>query len=172
MAEVVKGLARTLKALDDLGKNLEPKIDTITFDNAQQIEGRAKSLAPKDMNTMAKTINTRKTAELTYTVASPAPYSAYVEFGTGGQVYVPAEMQEEAAKFIGKKGGSFEKGLDNIKQWCRRNGIDESAAYPIFLNILKNGLRPRPFMYPAFVAQRREYLAELEDLLDRETKKI
>lgn len=172
MAEVVKGLAKTLKALDALGKDLDQEIDLLVFENAKHIERVAKSLAPRDEGILSKTIVTGKIADRTYKVTAVAPYAAYMEFGTGPQARVPAELAAQAAAFKGMKGGSFQAGLDSIKNWCRRNGIEESAAYPIFMSILKKGLRPRPFLYPAFLAQRRELLQGLEKILERETKKI
>ena len=45
--------------------------------------------------------------------------------------------------------GNFEDGLESIKDWCRKKGIDVKLAYVIFVNILNKGIEPQPFLYPA-----------------------
>lgn len=78
---------------------------------------------------------------------SNAPHAPFVEFGTGSKVKVPAELQELAAQFKGKKSGSFQDLLINIQGWCKRKGIDAKAAYPIAMSIAKKGISGHGFMY-------------------------
>ena len=83
-------------------------------------------------------------------VGNGAEYAGYVEFGTGRKVNVPQEMQSVANKIKSRPTKSFSQGLQAIRDWCKRLGIDVKAAYPIFMSILRDGLRPRPFLYPAY----------------------
>ena len=46
-------------------------------------------------------------------------------------------------------GGNFKEMVKSIMVWCGRKGIDEKAAYPIARKIMIQGVRPRPFLYPA-----------------------
>ena len=65
-----------------------------------------------------------------------APYSAYMEFGTGGLVEVPKELKDQAIKFKG-------------------NGVKQV------------NLRPQPYLYPAFVKGRKNYIKSLKKELKR-----
>jgi hypothetical protein len=65
-----------------------------------------------------------------------APYAPFVEFGTGGLVEVPTELQEQAIKFKGQ-------------------------------GIKKINLRARPFLYPALLRGRAEYLDKLKKVLSK-----
>lgn len=109
-----------------------------------------------------------------YRVMNTAPYAPYVEFGTGSRVDVPSEWSAYAMQFKGRGGGGNSHDfLISIAQWVRAKGItgrysvktrrrvgskssqeqeDMAAAYPIFLSIMRNGSRPHPFLYPAYVA--------------------
>lgn len=102
-------------------------------------------------------------------------YAAYIEFGTRkfATKYVatlPADWKAYAATFKGKGGGTMEQFIQDIMQWVRQKGIGakltksgnvseskdsleamQQAAYAIALNILQNGIRAQPFLYPAVV---------------------
>ena len=105
-----------------------------------------------------------------YSIIVGLNYGVYVEFGTGKQVQVPSELRDIASKFKGRK-GSFKEGLESIKDWCRSKGIDEKAAYPIFISILEKGITPQPYLYPSFVEGRKQYLKDLKDYLKELTNK-
>lgn len=106
-------------------------------------------------------------------VLNTAPYAAFVEFGTGSRANPPSEWRDYALTFKGKKGrGNVDDFLLSIVDWVRAKGLsgsysvktqrrtgnkntqleqDLEVAYPIFLSILRNGSRPHPFLYPAYV---------------------
>lgn len=95
-------------------------------------------------------------AEKGYVVANTAYYAPFLEFGTKKQVSVPAEWADYALQFKGFKQGTIADFEKNIEQWLKRKGFagDEtqrkSAAFFIVRHILINGLKPRPFAYPAY----------------------
>lgn len=167
----VKGLKKVLSNLKKFGAEAAVEIDIITKATALDIAKDAKTLAPKNMGKLAQSIYEVELGEADYKVVVGASYGAYVEFGTGIKVQVPTEMQEIASQFKNKKSGSFETGLRSIKDWCKNKGIDESAAYPIFISILNKGIQPQPYLYPAFVKGRKEYKKDLKKLLKILTKK-
>lgn len=120
-----------------------------------------------------------------------APYGGFVEWGTGVYVKVPQELQSLAITFkgTGKKSGSsgdFEDSdfFRSILDWVRKKGIaygasfsvktrrrtgnrtanddaDKKAAFVIAMSILKKGIKPQPYLYPAYV----KHKANFEDRL-------
>jgi HK97 gp10 family phage protein len=169
--KTIKGLTKVLKYLEKFGSESKKEVEEITKISSMDIVADAKAFAPKNLGKLAQSIIFTKVGEADYKVVVNSPYGAYVEFGTGAKVRVPAELQDVASQFKGKKGGSFEQGLQGIKDWCKNKGIPEIAAYPIFMSILRKGQEPQPYLYPAFVKGRKQYLKDLKELLKRLTKK-
>ena len=167
----IKGLTKVLKDLEKFGSESKKEVEEITKISSMDIVADAKAFAPKNLGKLAQSIIFTKVGDADYKVVVNSPYGAYVEFGTGAKVRVPAELQDVASQFKGKKGGSFEQGLQGIKDWCKNKGIPESAAYPIFMSILRKGQEPQPYLYPAFIKGRKQYLKDLKELLKRLTKK-
>jgi len=143
---------------------------------ADLIVADAKSNAPADLGTIRQNIGQTTTQEGEVTMSrvfSAAPESAFQEFGTGGKVEVPEFMADIAAQFKGKSSGDFEAFVKALTGWVKRKGInpvgsyqvstrsritrggkkdiDEQTAYAIARSILKNGLKPQPFLYPAYI---------------------
>lgn len=168
----IKGLASTIAELRAYGKDIDKMIDAETEAIAFQIETDAKKLSPKNFGKLAQSISHSKPKELQRKVTVNELYGAYMEFGTGSKVNVPAEFQQMANNFKGKKQGSWKEGLEAIKVWCRAKGIPEAAAYPIFAKILGAGINPQPFLYPAWTKGKKDYQNNLEKMLKRLNKKI
>ncbi len=154
------------------------KLDVKTFE--QQIQGaldefglrvvrEAKLLAPKDEGFLARSINFDP-GKLSVTISVNTDYAAYIEFGTRkfAAAYVstlPAQWQEFAAQFKGSQPGSFAEMIQRLMGWVKRKGIPETAAYPIVLKILREGIKPQPFLYPAFNSQTPILIKDMESLL-------
>lgn len=168
----IKGLASTIAELRAYGKDIDKMIDAETESIAFQIETDAKKLAPKNFGKLAQSISHAKVKPALYKVTVNELYGAYMEFGTGSKVNVPAEFADMAATFKGKKQGTFKQGLEAIKVWCKAKGIPVEAAYPIFAKILGAGINPRPFLYPAYIKGKKDYQNNLERLLKSLNKKI
>jgi hypothetical protein len=110
------------------------------------------------------------------TITANTKYAAYIEFGTRkfAAEYVsslPPDWQAFASTFKGKSNsGDYYDFLNAILDWVSRKGItarysvktkkklknnkedDErllAAATAIAFSILKNGIKPKPFMYPS-----------------------
>lgn len=168
----VKGINETIKELRKFGKDAEKLIDAETEAIAFQIENDAKVLAPKNFGKLAQSISNAKVKMSNYKVTVNEKYGAFMEFGTGTKVQVPAEFKDMATSFKGQKSGTFKEGLEAIKIWCRAKGIDEKAAYPIFAKILGAGVNPQPFLYPAYIKGKKDYLNNLTKLVKSFNKKI
>lgn len=172
MAKGVKGISQTIAKLQAFGKDIEKKIDLELEAIAFQVEADAKKLAPKNFGKLAQSISHKKVKNLVWKVTVNEIYGAYLEFGTGTKVRVPAEFAEMAKSFQGKKGtGTFKDALEAIKVWCRSRGIDEKAAYPILAKILGAGVNAQPFLYPAYKKGEKDLLKNLEKLV-KVNKKI
>lgn len=135
----IKGLNTVISDLRRYGKEAEKDIEAVTEQMARKIEGYAKSSAPTDFGKLGQSIQAVKDTPTNWKIEAGgvlAPYAPFVEFGTGGLVDVPQELQEQAIKFKGK----------GIKQ----------------IN-----LRPRPYLYPAFLRGSAEYVEKLKKVLDK-----
>jgi len=129
----------------------------------------AKRRAPADLGALRQSIGKESINDgFIAAVYVNAPYAAYVEFGTGVRVDIPAEMADIAAKYKGKGNGSFEQFKVAIKDWMQRKGIDPKYAYVIMMQILHNGLRPQPFFYPAYQTMRKNLPKKLKLAFERE----
>lgn len=165
----LKSVVGKLKAFGDEGKLMTSAIIQSTAD---QITAEAKINAPKNLGKLAQSIIKQSQNEgLRATVEVGEVYGVFVEFGTGAQVEVPAELQDIASQYKGYKSGDFDEFLKEIKAWCKQKGIEEEAAYPIAVSILKKGLKPQPFLWPAYVKHRNELVPKLKKALERLTVK-
>lgn len=146
----IVGLNKVINDLKQFGKDAEGMIEDELLVTSLSIVENAKLKVPVDNGSLRNSIYNKALNPLRVEIGVGASYGAYVEFGTGKYVSVPTELNDIASKFKGKKGGTFEEGLRAIKDWCRTKGIEEKYAYPIFMSILRTGLRPRPYFYPAY----------------------
>lgn len=168
----VRGVNNVISELRRFGGDVIKKIDLETEAIAFQIEGDAKRMAPKNFGKLTQSISHSKPKEMSRKVTVNELYGAYMEFGTGTKVKVPAEFKSIADSFKGGRTGTYQQGLESIKIWCRSKGIDEKFAYVIFAKILGAGVNPQPFLYPAYKKGEKDYLKNLEVLLKRTKKKI
>ena len=125
----------------------------------------AKILAPVDRGGLVQSMAMEPVSKDEYKIGNNKDYAPYVEFGTGAKAYIPPDFKEMAAQFKGATGESWEKGLAEITRWCIKKGIPESAAYPIFMSILKNGIYASPFLWPAFKFGREDLVDRLEQVV-------
>ena len=175
---MIKGLSSTVSELRKFGEKAEKLINAETQSTAFNIEEDAKKRAPKNFGKLAQSISTsqpisdKNKSIISRVITVNELYGAYMEFGTGSKVNVPAEFADMAATFKGKKQGTFKQGLEAIKVWCKAKGIPEEAAYPIFAKILGAGVNPQPFLYPAYIKGKKDYQNNLERLLKSLNKKI
>ena len=174
----IKGLSSTISELRKFGEKAEKLINAETQSTAFNIEEDAKKRAPKNFGKLAQSISTsqpisdKNKSIISRVITVNEFYGAYMEFGTGSKVNVPAEFADMAATFKGKKQGTFKQGLEAIKVWCKAKGIPEEAAYPIFAKILGAGVNPQPFLYPAYIKGKKDYQNNLERILKSLNKKI
>jgi HK97 gp10 family phage protein len=164
------------KELEGKLKNLTTalKVDVSDEINASalKIENQAKRLAPVNFGQLRNSIYLKeKNVDKGYvfSVGSNASYAPYVEFGTGGKVSIPAGFEELASGFKGKKAGTFKDMVEALTLWVKRKGIgggkDKSIAYAIAISILRKGMRPQPFLIPAFEAEKPKMIKNILNVI-------
>lgn len=180
-----------LPAFDKKIKNLNTQISKDLVDemsaSTMKIEKDAKKAAPVNMGQLRNSIHAVSYGPLTHAVVSYASYAPYIEFGTGGKVSIPAGYDEIASQFKGKGGGKLEEMIQALTQWVKRKGLagtysvktqkrtgnrkaqvseDEKLARFLAFKILKNGIRPQPFMIPAYEQEKPKLIERLKKRLN------
>lgn len=160
-------LQKVLKELAKFGKDAENAVKAVTAAAALDISADATEKAPKAFGTLRQSINPQKENDYLWSVNVNAEYGAFVEFGTGAKVKVPNELADVAVQYMGMKGGTFDELMERIKLWCAQKGINVSAAYPIAASILRQGIEPQPYLYPAYKKGQKQYLEDLKHALQQ-----
>ena len=168
----VKGINETIKELRKFGKDAEKLIDAETEAIAFQIENDAKVLAPKNFGKLAQSISNAKVKMSNYKVTVNEKYGAYIEFGTGAKVKVPSGFEEMANSFKGKKSGTFAEFLEAMTIYFKAKGYDTKYVWIACINKINNGMNPQPFLYPAYIKGKKDYLNNLTKLVKSFNKKI
>jgi len=173
MAFVVSlsGMKELEGKLNKLSTALKEDVGNEINASALKIENQAKRLAPVNLGQLRGSINTDRINELTYSIAANASYAPYVEFGTGPQISVPADFASYSQQFKGKSGGKFKDMVEALTLWVKRKGVgngknDKGLAYVIALSILKKGMRPQPFLIPAYEMEKPKLIQRLNQLLN------
>lgn len=162
----IKDIKKLEKILANLDGVIKEDLDILVNSATKSAQAVAIKEAPVDMGALKQANNVEKLADMSYAVYNNKKYAGYVEFGTGKKVDVPGDLQAVAEQFKEKGDGSFEEGLQAIKDWCKRHGIEEEASYPIFLSILRNGVSPQPFLYPAFKEGKKVLVQDVTDYIN------
>lgn len=160
----VKGLKELNAKFGTISKTVGDAIDKALTKGAMRIATNAKKRAPADRGGLRASISADTSTYLDKSVTANVFYAAFVEFGTGKYAaqYVatlPADWKTYAATF--KKsgdGGTFDDMVQEIYDWMNRLGMKGAGGKKLSMNdayrmakyILINGIRPQPFLYPAF----------------------
>jgi hypothetical protein len=96
------GIKEVENALKTMDKHLRQDVGDEINSSALKIMSDAKRLAPIDLGFLRGQISIEPVNDLTYEVEAKAKYSAYIEFGTGGEVRIPAGYEDLAMMFKGR----------------------------------------------------------------------
>ena len=96
------GIKEVENALKTMDKHLRQDVGDEINASALNIQSSAKRLAPVDLGFLRNNIALNPINDLTFEVEAKAKYSAYIEFGTGGQVSIPAGYEDLAMMFKGR----------------------------------------------------------------------
>lgn len=168
----IGNLSEVLKRLDTLDAKVQQEVKDEISASALNIQSGAKRLAPVNFGQLRNSIYLKEQKVqkgFVFTVGAKASYAPYIEFGTGGKVSIPAGFEDLASGFKGKKAGTFKDMVQALTLWVRRKGIgggkDKSIAYAIALSILRKGIRPQPFLIPAFQAEKPKLIKNILNVL-------
>jgi hypothetical protein len=186
----IKGFDELQKKITALPKELQEEvvgeIQAWGYDvNAEQIglisQQNIQDLGALQQNT--KAVPKQNGVEL----ISNVYYAPYVEFGTGAKVKVPAELNDYANQFRGKKRGDYYDFLNAILDWVKRKGITATynvktrrrtntkadrerllnVAQAIADSILRNGIAPRPYFFPPYLRKRKDLINRLNIVIGK-----
>ncbi len=162
---------RLYKILEEQGTSLRDRVEAVVEINAQEAASEAKRLAPKFDGILQKGIRVVAEPELnsdrviSRSVISEADHSPYVEFGTRTRFKAPPEWTAFASQFKGRTGVLGISAYERIKRWGLAKGFDMNGIRNLYFNIMRYGIHPQPFMYPAFKKQTRKLAQDLRKLL-------
>jgi HK97 gp10 family phage protein len=185
----IKGVSSVVRGLATFGQKGKQLTANVVQSVALEMNKEAKSNAPVNMGKLKQSIiNKVENDGLRVRVEVGVPYGAFIEFGTGVKVKVPMELQAEAMKFKGAKGGSFADFIESLIDWVKSKRLtgtysvktrkrtgnkrdrlkeDANVAFLIAMSILKKGIEPQPYLYPAWVKYRAELKPRLAAALNR-----
>ena len=166
----IKGLDAAVKQANKLAKTARVETQAALDTFGLSVEGTAKQLAPANEGRLRNAISASR-GNLSASIVAATNYAAYMEFGTRKYAaqYVatlPQEWQQFAAQFKGDGTGSFADMIKSLMVWVKQRGMDDDAAYPIALKILREGVRARPFLYPAVNANLKQLKEDLNNVIN------
>lgn len=135
----IKGLNNVLANIRKYGKEAEKDIEGVTELVARNIEKNAKQLAPANFGKLGQSIQAIKDNRLNWKVEAGGVIAPYAPFVEFGTGGLVDVPNELKDQAIKFKG----KGIKKIN------------------------LRPRPYLYPALLQGRTEYLEKLKKVLDK-----
>jgi hypothetical protein len=151
----------------------EKKIKEIELDikdSVDQMVKLAKAASPINESRLRNSISAEKISPLQYEFVAQTKYAAFMEFGTKTLVDIPPGAEEIAAEAQKIKGGTMAEFEANIRRWVKLKGLagtysvktrrrtgskanrqreDDSVVFLIMRKILKVGVKPHPFFFPA-----------------------
>ena len=164
----VTGLAGLKAEFASMAKTLPDIVSGELETMSQEWVKLAKTDAPADQGALRGAITYYQAGPTKYEIVAQKFYAPFMEFGTKGKYQPIPGTEAIAAEFKGYKGGDFMELLRMIVRWVKRKGItgtysvktrkrsgnkinqfaeDYSAAWPIAMSILKNGVNPHPFFF-------------------------
>lgn len=161
---------------------------------ARETVNDAKLAVPRGSDSrLLSAITANKINEYQYELVAQTKYAAYVEFGTKTKVRIPqgakdiAESAKEAAAQAKRDGksGSIADMEKSIRRWVEKKGIAgsysvktrklskskesrsqvEAAVFAIMRHILRVGIEPQPYFYPAIIKNRRKLNTKIRKII-------
>ena len=164
----ITGMAGLKAEFASMAKELPDIVSGELETMSQEWVKLAKTDAPADQGALRGAITYYPAGPMKYEIVAQKFYAPFMEFGTKGKYQPIPGTEAIAAEFKGYKGGDFMELLRMIVRWVKRKGItgtysvktrkrsgnkinqfaeDYSAAWPIAMSILKNGVNPHPFFF-------------------------
>jgi len=174
----VKQIQDAIKRIDEKAtKGLSDEMATASTN----IQKAAKRNAPGNFGKLRQSIQVDTGNTLFKSVFSTVAYAPYVEFGTKKKVNIPSGWETFAAQYKGKGKGDYYDFLQAILLWVKRKKLAQKTnaatgrrstkksdllkvAESVAWHIIKNGVKPQPFMIPAYEAEKPKLIKRLKNL--------
>jgi HK97 gp10 family phage protein len=188
----IEGLNELSGKLKSFSQGVKDGIEDELNKAAEDIVTLAKQKAPVNDGLLQNGISAEGT-DLKRKVNVLPKYAPYIEFGTGSKVSIPAEWSQYAAQFKGKSGGTWDEFIKSLTAWVHKKGLagtysvktrkrtgkkslqenqDREVAYLIARSILAKGIKPHPFLYPAFKEGTKDLLDRIKFVIEDEGNKL
>jgi HK97 gp10 family phage protein len=126
------------KWLESLQPEVADKMSRIMIEGGNRIQKEAMNTVAKNSHNTGNLLNhIDSTTNITGKIATEiiigttVPYAPYVEYGSG-----PHKSSNNSSQF-----------RDDLKRWCELHGL---PFWPVYKKIVKNGIKEKPFLIPAF----------------------
>ena len=170
------------RMFDIAAERMGPGLNNLMSQSALNIERNAKRMAPANLGKLRQSIKHNIGEPLMKSVYSDIGYAPYVEFGTKSKVNIPPGWESYAAQFKGKGKGDYYDFLQAILKWVERKKLAQITnsytgrkftkksdvlflAQFIAYRIIKNGIKPQPFLIPAYLDERPKLIKRIQNLL-------
>jgi hypothetical protein len=140
-------------------------LDNIAGEAAGKWATLADLSAPIDQGYLHNAVSSTPVSAGVWEVTSPALYSPYMEWGTKTLVNVPSDLSSYASQFMGG-GGQGANVKQMIYEWVLRKGLAKSAQWPIFISIMRKGVRPHPFFFQHRPVVEQQLMGDLKQLIE------
>jgi hypothetical protein len=160
----ISGFDQFQNKMKELQEKFPANLNFIAKDAADQWSLLAARQAPKDVGKLG-VISSKQIENGKWEVDGNKEYSAYMEWGTKSRVNVPSEFQNYASTFMGGSSGGNVKEL--IYSWVLRKGLPASLQWPIFISIIKKGVRPHPYFFVQKPIIEQQLLRDLKQLISQ-----
>jgi HK97 gp10 family phage protein len=178
-----KGLNKILTSLKKFPAELKSEVNMEFAEAAKDVRREAVKNAPADEAGLRLSIQTQQVGN-NHEVTVGKAYGPFVEFGTKRRFRATPGFESYAQQFKGKKIPSAGTLDDAILAWVKRKRIKfekegksktggtryltpEQTAFVIARHISFHGIRPHPYLFPAFVRVRRELTKKITQAIRR-----
>lgn len=170
MGVTIKGLDSLTKKLQNLSEDLQTEVDAEMSASATTIAHNAANRAPVDEGRLRGAIKDDVSTRFRKTVSVNLDYAPFIEFGTKKKVSVPNGLEAYAAQFKKKLGkGGFNEMVKSLEGWLKRHGQGgkglKNRARMLALKILRNGIKPQPYLFPAYFDEQPKLMKRLEEII-------
>lgn len=184
----IQGIDKVMALIKNYPAEVQTEVRDEFEATSRVVVQKAKRNAPKDEGQVANAISYKETGVMDFEIVAQKFYAPYLEFGTKGKTKVPAGLEDVAAQFQNQpaRGGFYEFALA-ILAWMKRKGItagtysvatkrrlgnketrfneDVELAERIAFSILKKGIKPQPFFYPAWFEEKDKLIKRLKQII-------
>lgn len=163
----ISGLQEFGDKLTTFAQKFPDALNQIAGNAADEWAKAADRSAPRDQGRLGPHISSVNVTSGVWEVVSPEQYSPYMEWGTKSKASVPPELASYASQFLGGGSGGGASAKQLIYEWVLRKGLDKKAQWPIFISIMKNGVRPHPFFFIHMARIQKQLFDDLNQLMEQ-----